>query len=64
MMMGCSKSTALYKPVIPTNLMQPCANLNQLDQGTGKEILLWAVEIVAKYNECSALNNAKIKSFS
>lgn len=61
MMSGCSKSTALYKPVIPANLMQPCDKLNTLDDGTGKAIMLWAVDTVAKGNECAAKVDAWIE---
>jgi len=62
MMMGCQKSTVLSKQVIPANLLQPCPNLSQLEQGTGKEVLLWAVETVAKYNECEAKHTALVKA--
>ncbi len=62
MMMGCQKSTVLLKPVIPANLIQPCPTLNKLEHGTGKDVLLWAVDTVAKYNECSARNAALVKA--
>lgn len=61
MMTACSKSTALYKPVIPANLMQPCEKLNTLDDGTGKPIMLWAIDTVAKNNECAAKVDAWIE---
>ena len=64
MMMGCQKSTVLSKPVIPANLLQPCPALNQIDSGTGKEILLWAVDTVAKYNECDAKHAALAKALN
>lgn len=62
MMMGCQKSTVLSKPVIPANLLQPCSNLNELEQGTGKDVLLWAVDTVAKYNECDSKHAALVKA--
>ena len=62
MMMGCQKSIVLSKPVIPANLLQPCPTLNQIERGTGKEVLLWAVDTVAKYNECDAKHNALVKA--
>ena len=61
MMTGCSRSTALYKPVIPANLMQPCDKFNSLDEGVGKVITLWAVDTVAKGNDCAAKVDAWIE---
>ena len=62
MMMGCQKSIVLSKPVIPANLLQPCPTLNQIERGTGKEVLLWAVDTVAKYNECDSKHDALVKA--
>lgn len=42
--------------------MIPCPNLLKLESGQGKEIKLWVIDTVAKYNECSALNDAKNKA--
>jgi len=64
MTMGCQKSTILSKQVIPANLLQPCQNLSQLEQGTGKEVLLWAVDTVAKYNECDSKHVALVKALN
>lgn len=64
MMMGCQKSIVLSKPAIPANLLQPCPSLSQLDAGTGKVVLLWAVDTVAKYNECDAKHAALIKALN
>ena len=61
MMMGCQKSTVLSKPAIPANLLQPCSSLNKIEDGTGKDVLLWAVDTVAKYNECDARHAALVK---
>jgi hypothetical protein len=36
--------------------------LSQLEQGTGKEVLLWAVDTVAKYNECDSKHAALVKA--
>lgn len=35
--------------------------LLKLESGQGKEITLWIIDTIAKYNECSALNDAKNK---
>jgi len=48
--------------VIPANLLQPCPTLNQIEGGTGKDMLLWAVDTVAKYNECSAKHTSLVKA--
>jgi len=50
--------------VIPANLLQPCPTLNKIEDGTGKEVLLWAVDTVAKYNECDAKHAALVKSLN
>lgn len=42
--------------------MPPCPKLLKLESGQGKEITLWIIDTVAKYNECNALNNAKKKT--
>lgn len=42
--------------------MTPCPKLLKLESGQGKEITLWIIETVAKYNECSALDEAKKKA--
>jgi len=41
--------------------MQPCDKLNTLDDSTGKVIMLWAVDTVAKDNECAAKVDAWIE---
>lgn len=42
--------------------MLSCPNLLKLESGQGKQITLWVIDTVAKYNECSALNDAKKKA--
>ena len=49
---------------MPANLMQPCPTLNLIDTGTGKDVLLWAVDTVAKYNECDARHAALVKTLN
>lgn len=61
MMVGCN-STALSTKAIPSNLKQPCDNLNTLDGNTGKELMLWATETVSKYNDCYYKHEALIKA--
>ncbi|HFX6333881.1 hypothetical protein [Acinetobacter nosocomialis] len=46
---------------MPANLMQPCQSFNKLDDGTGKVITLWAVDTIAKGNECAAKVDAWIE---
>ena len=61
MIMACQSSTVL-SPTIPSNLLVPCPKLLKLESGQGKYVMLWAIDTVAKYNECSALNDAKNKA--
>ena len=61
MMMGCQQSTHL-SPVIPANLLEPCPDLQKLESGQGKVIMLWAVDIVAKYNDCKSRHGAIVKA--
>ena len=63
MLMGCATSTHL-SPTIPANLVVPCPKLLKLESWQGKEITLWIIDTVAKYNECSALNDAKNKALN
>ncbi|MEN5171572.1 hypothetical protein ABE427_02380 [Acinetobacter higginsii] len=35
--------------------------MNQIEAGTGKDVLLWVVDTVAKYNECAAKVDALIE---
>ena len=59
MMMGCQQSTHL-SPTVPANLLEPCADLQKLESGQGKEILLWSIDVVAKYNDCKAKHGAVV----
>lgn len=63
-MTGCSNSTTLSKPVIPANLIQPCSNLNELAGTTGKDLMIWSVDTVAKYNDCKARHDGIIKALN
>ncbi len=63
--MGCSKSTTssiVEKPVLPSNLVQPCSELQNLEYGTGKVLLVWAADTVAKYNDCKARHAGLVKA--
>ena len=60
MTMGCQPSTHL-SPVIPANLIQPCADLQKLESGQGKVALVWAIDVVAKYNDCKGRHGAIVK---
>lgn len=44
--------------------MQPCTNLNELTGTTGKDLMLWAVDTVAKYNDCKARHGGIIKALN
>lgn len=44
--------------MIPANLLEPCADLQKLESGQGKEVLLWSIDTVAKYNDCKAKHGA------
>nr|WP_080593402.1 hypothetical protein [Acinetobacter lwoffii] len=59
--MACSNSTHL-SPVVPANLLEPCSDLQQLSGNTGKLVLLWSVDTVAKYNDCKARHGAIVKA--
>lgn len=41
--------------------MEPCPKLLKLESGQGKEITLWIIDTVAKYNECSVLIEGLLK---
>ncbi|MCL6242989.1 hypothetical protein M5F04_00050 [Acinetobacter sp. ANC 7200] len=59
--MGCSNSIHL-SPAVPANLLEPCADLQQLESGQGKALMLWSVDTVAKYNDCKARHGAIVKA--
>ena len=61
MMLGCQQSTHL-SPTIPANLLEPCAALQKLESGRGKGVLLWSIDVVAKYNDCKAKHGAIVKA--
>ncbi|MER0131718.1 Rz1-like lysis system protein LysC, partial [Acinetobacter baumannii] len=60
MMTGCNNSMNSLKPVIPANLIQPCSNLNEIEGTTGKDLMIWSVDTVAKYNDCKARHSALV----
>ncbi|WP_216075735.1 hypothetical protein, partial [Acinetobacter baumannii] len=62
MMTGCNNSMNSLKPVIPANLIQPCSNLNEIEGTTGKDLMIWSVDTVAKYNDCKARHGALVKA--
>jgi len=59
--LGCSNSTHLLT-VIPANLLEPCPDLQKLESGQGKAVMLWSVDTVAKYNDCKARHGAIVKA--
>lgn len=60
MTLGCQQSTHI-SPKIPTNLLEPCLDLQQLEDGMGRTLLLWSVDTVAKYNDCKGRHLAIIE---
>ncbi|MDV7473104.1 hypothetical protein R4579_16220 [Acinetobacter baumannii] len=46
---------------MPANLMQPCERFNKLEGGTGKIITPWAIDTIAKGNDCAAKVDAWIE---
>ena len=60
MMTACTNLTPSL-PVVPSNLMQPAPNLQKLESTQGKAVMLWSVDTVAKYNQCSAQLDAFIE---
>ncbi|WP_032879201.1 Rz1-like lysis system protein LysC [Acinetobacter colistiniresistens] len=61
-MTACGRSTVLSKPAIPANLLEPCQKFSYLEGGTGKDAMLWAVDTVAKGNECAARHAALVEA--
>ncbi|AUX84847.1 hypothetical protein C3F34_01330 [Acinetobacter sp. ACNIH2] len=61
MTQACRSSTHL-SPTIPANLLEPCAHLQKLESGQGKVALVWAIDVVAKYNDCKAKHGAIVKA--
>ena len=62
-MMGFQQLIHL-SPVIPANLIQPCADLQKLESGQGKVALVWAIDVVAKYNDCKGRHGAIVKALN
>ena len=63
MMMACQSSTHL-SPVVPANLLEPCADLQQLSGTKGKDVMLWSIDTVAKYNDCKSKHGAIVKAIN
>lgn len=61
MMTACAPSTHL-SPTIAANLLEPCPELQNINSGKGKDILLWSVDTVAKYKDCKARHVAIVKA--
>lgn len=62
MLMACASSTHL-SPTIPTNLLEPCPELQILESGIGKDMILWSVDTVAKYKDCKARHSVIVEAF-
>lgn len=62
MLTGCQRLTA-SSPTIPANLKQECPELRQIESGQGKDLMLWIVEFIGKYNDCRVKHKALVESF-
>ncbi|MDK4629529.1 hypothetical protein QG085_10145 [Kingella kingae] len=58
-MTACANSTAPLVANKPSaDLIQPCAELPKLENGTAKAVLLWSVQAVHLYHDCKARHGA------
>ena len=53
MMMGCQKSIPVSKPTIPSALLVPCPQLEQLESTDSKVRLKWEIGVINQYNDCA-----------
>jgi hypothetical protein len=47
--------------VVPVNLLESCPDLQKLESGQGKVVLVWSIDTVAKYSDCKARHAAIVK---
>jgi len=57
MLMGCQQSMLL---VIPANLKKPCPDLQKLESGESKDVILTMVDDRRKYIDCQQRHTAII----
>lgn len=61
--MACAPLTP-SSPKYPTSLLQACEDLQKIEDGSGKTILLWAVDTVSKYEECKLKHKKLVESIN
>ncbi|WP_032828163.1 hypothetical protein [Kingella kingae] len=62
-MTACANSTAPLVASKPSaDLLQPCAELPELENVTAKAVLLWSVQAVHLYHNCKARYGALVKA--
>ncbi len=61
MLTGCQR-LIVSSPTIPPNLKQECPELRKIESRQGKDLVLWVVEFVGKYNDCRAKHKALVDS--
>ena len=59
---GMQQINDLIKAGNTSYLIQPCPNLNEIEGTTGKDLMIWSVDTVAKYNDCKARHGAIVKA--
>ncbi len=47
--------------MIPANLLEPCSELQILESGLGKDIVIWSIDTSAKYKDCKARHSLLTK---
>ncbi|WP_431733085.1 hypothetical protein [Kingella kingae] len=60
-MTACANSTA---PLPSADLLQPCAELPELENVTAKAVLLCSVQAVHLYHDCKARHGALVKAIA
>ncbi|WP_431733334.1 hypothetical protein [Kingella kingae] len=62
-MTACANSTApLVASKSSADLLQPCAELPELGNGSAKAVLLWSVQAAHLYHDCKARHRALVKA--
>lgn len=64
-MTGCQPLTVPLKEIkIPADLTYPCQELQELQGTTGKQVLLWSLQVIHDYNDCKAKHKALVNAFN
>ena len=54
----------LSLPPLPSNLVAPCAKLEEIADLSAKTNYLWQFDTISKYNECSASKDALVNVYN